>query len=97
MHFSLMPNKNFVLKCRPKTRWCSPLNFSRRFKCRRCVNRIQVRGPPEGSDCGADLSAWHHCADKRGVEDVVLKAAWETRAISFVFHHRSHEKQKETV
>ena len=68
-----------------------------RFKCRRCVNRIQVRGPPEDSDCNSDLSQWNHCADKKGVVDVMLKGAWETNAVSFVFHHRSHEEQKITV
>ena len=67
-----------------------------RIKCRRCVNNIQVRGPPDGSDCNSDFSQWNHCADKKGIVDIVLKGAWET-AVSFVFHHRSHEEQRITV
>lgn len=67
-----------------------------RFKCKRCVNNIQVRGPPEGSDCRDSLSSWNHCADKKGVVDVMLKGAWQT-AVSFVYHHKSHDKQRETV
>ena len=67
-----------------------------RFKCRRCVNNIQVKGPPEGSDCNADLSQWNHCADKKGLNDVILKGVWNS-AISFVFHHWSHEEQRKTV
>lgn len=68
-----------------------------KFKCRRCVNNIQVRGPPEGSDCNADLSQWNHCADKKGLSDIVLKGIWNSSAISFVFHHWSHEEQRKTV
>ena len=56
-----------------------------------------MRGPAEDSDCNSDLSQWNHCADKKGVVDVMLKGAWETNAVSFVFHHRSHEAQKVTV
>ncbi|XP_072430600.1 DNA repair and recombination protein RAD54-like isoform X2 [Chiloscyllium punctatum] len=63
-----------------------------RLKCRRCVNGHQVRRPPEGSDCTSDLSQWNHCADKRGLRDMVLQSAWDA-AISFVFHHHSHEQQ----
>lgn len=66
------------------------------FKCKRCVNSIQVRGPPEGSDTNSDLSQWHHSADKRGLVDVVLKGAWD-ETISFTFHHKSHEEQRQTV
>lgn len=68
-----------------------------KFKCRRCVNNIQVRPPPEESNCNSDLSQWNHCADKKGVTDLILKGAWETGVISFVYHHYSHEKQKVTV
>ncbi|XP_064625416.1 DNA repair and recombination protein RAD54-like isoform X2 [Lineus longissimus] len=64
-----------------------------KFKCRRCVNKIQVKPPPPDSDCNSDLSQWNHCADKKGVVDVILKGAWES-AVSFVFHHRSHEQRK---
>ena len=56
-----------------------------------------MRGPPEGSDCSSDWSQWHHCSDKRGLTDVALKAAWQTEAISFVYHHHSHEQQRVTV
>ncbi|KAH0618655.1 hypothetical protein JD844_018052 [Phrynosoma platyrhinos] len=64
-----------------------------KIKCRRCVNGHQVRPPPEGSDCTSDLSQWNHCADKRGLQDTVLKAAWDT-AVTFTFHHHSHEEQR---
>jgi len=64
-----------------------------RIKCRRCVNGHQVRPPPEGSDCTSDLSQWNHCADKRGLQDSVLKAAWDA-AVTFTFHHHSHEEQR---
>lgn len=67
-----------------------------KFKCRRCVNNIQVRPPPADSDCNSDLSQWHHSADKKGLTDLVLKGAWDS-ALSFVFHHRSHEEQRKTV
>ncbi|XP_065345333.1 DNA repair and recombination protein RAD54-like [Cloeon dipterum] len=61
-----------------------------KFKCRRCVNNIQTKGPPEDSDCTSDISLWNHCADKKGLVDVALKQCWSS-GISFVFHHRSHE------
>ncbi|KAK3091297.1 hypothetical protein FSP39_018741 [Pinctada imbricata] len=67
-----------------------------KFKCRRCVNNIQVKPPPPDSDCNSDLSQWNHCADRKGLEDILLKGAWES-AISFVFHHRSHDEQRKTV
>ncbi|XP_068095683.1 DNA repair and recombination protein RAD54-like isoform X2 [Hyperolius riggenbachi] len=63
-----------------------------KFKCRRCVNGRQVRPPPDGTDCTSDLSQWNHCADKRGLQDTVLMAAWDA-AVSFTFHHRSHEQR----
>ncbi|XP_062974568.1 DNA repair and recombination protein RAD54-like [Elgaria multicarinata webbii] len=64
-----------------------------KIKCRRCVNGHQVRPPPEGSDCTSDLSQWNHCAEKRGLQDAVLKAAWDA-AVTFTFHHHSHEEQR---
>ncbi|XP_068054749.1 DNA repair and recombination protein RAD54-like isoform X2 [Anomalospiza imberbis] len=64
-----------------------------KIKCRRCVNGHQVRPPPDGSDCTSDLSQWHHCADRRGLQDSVLKAAWDA-AVTFTFHHHSHEEQR---
>lgn len=61
-----------------------------KFKCKRCVNNIQVALPPEGSDCTSDLSNWYHCADKKNLADIVLKQCWDlAKTISFVFHHRS--------
>jgi hypothetical protein len=41
-----------------------------RIKCRRCVNNIQVKLPPEDSDCASDLSQWFHCSDKKGLVDI---------------------------
>ncbi|CAI5777252.1 repair and recombination RAD54-like [Podarcis lilfordi] len=64
-----------------------------KIKCRRCVNGHQVRPPPDGSDCTSDLSQWNHCAEKRGLQDTVLKAAWDA-AVTFTFHHHSHEEQR---
>ncbi|XP_026563004.1 DNA repair and recombination protein RAD54-like [Pseudonaja textilis] len=64
-----------------------------KIKCRRCVNGHQVRPPPEGSDCTSDLSQWHHCAEKRGLKDNVLKTAWDA-AVTFTFYHQSHEEQR---
>ncbi|CAM9760482.1 unnamed protein product [Lampetra planeri] len=61
-----------------------------KFKCRRCVNGIQVRPPAEGTDCTSNLSQWHHSWDKRHLQDRVLTAAWDA-AVTFTFHHRSHE------
>ena len=68
-----------------------------RLKCRRCVNGIEVHGPPPDSDCSCDLSQWHHCVDRKTVPDVILKATWQTGAISFVYHHHSHEQQRIVV
>eukprot|EP00118_Oscarella_pearsei_P016820 m.163657 g.163657 ORF g.163657 m.163657 type:complete len:762 (+) comp38855_c0_seq2:168-2453(+) len=64
-----------------------------RLKCRRCVNNVQVRGPPPGTDCNSDVSNWNHCPDRKGLVDSVLKSVIEGKApVSFVFHHHSHEK-----
>ena len=65
----------------------------RRLKCRRCVNGVQARPPPDDSDCNSDLSLWHHSTAKKGLADVALKQCWEA-GVSFVFHHRSHEQIK---
>ncbi len=64
-----------------------------KFNCRRCVNGIQVRPPPDGSDCNADISQWNHCTSKKGLTDVALKNAWEA-GVTFVFHHKSHDQIK---
>ncbi|KAJ6648630.1 DNA repair and recombination protein RAD54-like, partial [Pseudolycoriella hygida] len=61
-----------------------------KFKCKRCVNNIQIKLPPEDSDCTSDLSQWFHCTNNKGLPDTILSQAWEvTKCISFVFHHRS--------
>lgn len=60
------------------------------FKCKRCVNNIQVKLPPEDTDCTSSLSQWFHCSNNKGLPDIVLSQAWDvTKAVSFVFHHRS--------
>ena len=64
-----------------------------RFKCKRCVNDIQTKPPPEGSDCTTDLSQWNHCADKKGIVDPILKMVW-CDWITFVYHHYSHVQVK---
>ncbi|TPP66356.1 Dna repair and recombination protein rad54 [Fasciola gigantica] len=68
-----------------------------RFKCRRCVNMVQVKPPPDDSDCNCDFSVWNHCYGKKHLRDIVLKSAWDTNSISFVFWHYSHEEQRTTV
>lgn len=46
--------------------------------------------PPEDSDCTSDLSQWFHCSNNKGIPDEILARSWDiTRAVSFVFHHRS--------
>lgn len=61
-----------------------------RFKCKRCVKNVQVKLPPENSDCTSDLSQWYHCSNNQGIPDTILSQAWDvTKCISFVFHHRS--------
>lgn len=61
-----------------------------RFKCKRCVNNVQIKLPPEDSDCTSDLSQWYHCTTNKSIPDTVLSNAWDvTKSISFVFHHRS--------
>ncbi|NWR06804.1 RAD54 protein, partial [Paradoxornis webbianus] len=64
-----------------------------KIKCPRCVNGHQVRPPPDGADCTSDLSQWQHCADKRRLQDAVLKAAWDA-AVTFTFYQHSHEEQR---
>lgn len=73
------------------------LSFLVSFKCRRCVNMVQVKPPPDDSDCNCDFSMWNHCYGKKHLRDIVLKSAWETNSISFVFWHYSHEEQRTTV
>ena len=57
-----------------------------------------MKPPPAGSDSNSNISQWHHSSlDKRGLEDMLLKKVWDGKAISFVFHHKSHEAKIETV
>ncbi|XP_029715480.2 DNA repair and recombination protein RAD54-like [Aedes albopictus] len=61
------------------------------FKCKRCVNNVQMKLPPEESDCTSDLSHWYHCSNNKGIPDDILSKAWDmTKCVSFVFHHRSN-------
>lgn len=62
-----------------------------KFKCKRCVNGVEVKGPPENSDCTSDLSDWRHSHNPRHLPDIPLRQCWSS-GISFVFHHRSHEQ-----
>lgn len=64
-----------------------------KLKCKRCVNGIQVKPPPEDSDCNSDLSQWHHCNTKKNVEDLALKSSWDA-GVTFVYHHKSHDQIK---
>ncbi|EZA62787.1 hypothetical protein DMN91_007087 [Ooceraea biroi] len=64
-----------------------------KFKCKRCVNGTEVKGPPEQSDCNSDLSDWRHSHNPRHLPDIPLRQCWSS-GISFVFHHRSHEQVK---
>ncbi|KAF3428155.1 hypothetical protein E2986_04997 [Frieseomelitta varia] len=64
-----------------------------KFKCKRCVNGIEVKGPPEQSDCNSDLSDWRHIYNPRHLPDIPLRQCWSS-GISFVFCHRSHEQVK---
>lgn len=64
-----------------------------KFKCKRCVNGIEVKGPSEQSDCNSDLSDWRHSHNPRHLPDIPLRQCWDS-GISFVFHHRSHEQVK---
>mgnify|MGYP002717821235 CR=1 FL=1 len=67
-----------------------------KLNCKRCFNGIQTTPPPQGSDCNSDLSCWHHCNDKRNVDDMLLKKTWEY-GVTFCFHQKSHEKQVITI
>ncbi|XP_014220729.1 DNA repair and recombination protein RAD54-like [Trichogramma pretiosum] len=64
-----------------------------KFKCRRCLNGIEVKGPPENSDCTSDLSDWRHSQNPKHLPDIPLRHCWSS-GISFVFHHRSAEVAK---
>lgn len=68
-----------------------------RFKCKRCVNNVQIKQPPPEADSTCDLSIWHHCYQRKALEDIVLKGAWDTDMISFAFWQQSHDHQRVTV
>jgi DNA repair and recombination protein RAD54 and RAD54-like protein len=60
------------------------------------LNNVQIKLPPEGSDCTSNLSQWYHCSNNRGIPDDILSKAWDaTNHISFVFHHRSARQEVE--
>ncbi|KAF2355091.1 P-loop containing nucleoside triphosphate hydrolase, partial [Trinorchestia longiramus] len=61
-----------------------------KFQCRRCVNGIQVRPPPESADCTSSFSNWQHSTEPRALPDLILKLAWSS-GVTFAFHQRSHE------
>ena len=42
-----------------------------RLRCKRCLNKIQIKNPPEEADCTSDLANWYHCWDKKGLADMV--------------------------
>ncbi|KAF5291759.1 hypothetical protein FQA39_LY14247 [Lamprigera yunnana] len=61
-----------------------------RLKCKRCLNKIQIKNPPDNADCTCDLAEWYHSWDKRSLADIVLKQVWDmAHYISFVFHQKS--------
>ncbi|XP_059612312.1 DNA repair and recombination protein RAD54-like [Phlebotomus argentipes] len=61
------------------------------FKCKRCINSVQTKLPPEDSDCTSDLSQWFHASTPKGLPDNILTDSWAvTKNVSFVFHHRSN-------
>jgi DNA repair and recombination RAD54-like protein len=64
-----------------------------KLKCRRCVANIEVKPPPEDSDCNSDMSQWYHASSKKGLVDYELKQLWDA-GITFVFHHKSHDQIK---
>ncbi|XP_074094150.1 DNA repair and recombination protein RAD54-like okr [Cotesia typhae] len=65
-----------------------------KFKCKRCVAGVEVKGPPEQSDCNSDLADWRHAHNSRNLPDIPLKHCWSS-GVSFAFHHRSTEQVKE--
>jgi len=67
------------------------------LKCKRCINNIESRPPPEDADTASDLSVWHHCRDRKRLPDNALKAVHECGRISFVFYQKSHEAQLSTA
>lgn len=69
-------------------------SFILSFKCKRCVNNIQVTLPPENSDCTCDFSQWYHSSVNKGIPDDILLNAWDiTKNVSFIFHQRSAQQE----
>lgn len=67
-----------------------------RMRCTRCMNGVESREPPDTADTGSDLSLWYHSQrDYRKIPDQTLKSIWNSGAISFVFHQRSHDRHCE--
>eukprot|EP00099_Drosophila_melanogaster_P013779 NP_476661.1 okra [Drosophila melanogaster] len=65
-----------------------------KLKCKRCVQNIQMKPPPEDTDCTSHLSQWYHCSNNRGLPDNILAQAWmDCKCVSFVFHHRSQAQE----
>ena len=72
--------------------------FYSRFKCKRCINNIQIKPPAEDTDCTSHLSQWYHCSNNKGLPDSILAQAWSTsKCVSFVFHHRSQGEAKPQI
>ncbi|XP_018572376.1 DNA repair and recombination protein RAD54-like [Anoplophora glabripennis] len=70
----------------------------KKLKCKRCLNRIQIKNPPDDADCTDDLARWYHCWDKKGLADMVLKQIWDmSKYISFVFHQKSARQEVKPV
>lgn len=63
-----------------------------KLKCKRCINGVESRTPPEDADTNSDLSLWFHSEkDKRKIPDTVMKSVLDSGNVSFVFHQKSHE------
>ncbi len=59
------------------------------------MNGVESREPPESADTSSDLSLWYHSErDARKIPDQILKSIWNSGAISFVFHQKSHDVHK---
>lgn len=65
-----------------------------RFNCKRCVDNVQIKLPPEDSDCTSDLAQWYHCSNNKGIpDDILCQASDVSKCVSFVFHHRSSKAE----
>ncbi|XP_017152967.1 DNA repair and recombination protein RAD54-like [Drosophila miranda] len=69
-----------------------------KLKCKRCVQNVQMKPPPDDTDCTSHLSQWYHCSNNRGLPDNILAQAWtDSKCVSFVFHHRSQSQKIEAT